>query len=199
VVGVEISPPPAVTSSPPTTPAISIPSSSAGRCRGRSRSSRAKPSGNPASRPGGSTASASFPWTATAAQMSAQSSACSPRSSRRKRLSCFPRARVRPTVSSKAPSPGVGLFACRTQVAVVPARLFGSFEAFDRKGAIRLGTPVTVVFRPTHPRLDLRRSCRRQGTLPNRQRAHHGEDRRIAATAGDSDLRTVPAQHTRAA
>jgi 1-acyl-sn-glycerol-3-phosphate acyltransferase len=28
----------------------------------------------------------------------------------------------------------------------VPARIFGSFEAFGRSGPLRIGTPVTVVF-----------------------------------------------------
>lgn len=48
--------------------------------------------------------------------------------------------------------PGVGLFACRTQVPVLPVRIFGSFEALGRKGGLRLGTPVSVVFgRPLQP------------------------------------------------
>ncbi len=47
----------------------------------------------------------------------------------------------------QAPKPGVGLFACKTQVPVVPARIFGSFEAFGKGGKIpRFGTPVTVVY-----------------------------------------------------
>ncbi len=42
---------------------------------------------------------------------------------------------------------GVGLIACRTQVPVVPARIFGSFEAYGKGAKIpRLGTRVTVVF-----------------------------------------------------
>jgi 1-acyl-sn-glycerol-3-phosphate acyltransferase len=36
--------------------------------------------------------------------------------------------------------------ACRTGVPVVPARIFGSFEAFGRSGPIRFGTPCSVVF-----------------------------------------------------
>ncbi|HWA09056.1 MAG TPA: lysophospholipid acyltransferase family protein [Opitutaceae bacterium] len=47
--------------------------------------------------------------------------------------------------------PGVGLIACRTQVPVVPARIFGSFEAFGRSGGLRPGTPVSVVFGPPLP------------------------------------------------
>ncbi len=41
---------------------------------------------------------------------------------------------------------GVGLMACRTGVPVVPARVFGTFEACGRYGPLRLGTPVSVVF-----------------------------------------------------
>lgn len=45
------------------------------------------------------------------------------------------------------PKPGVGLFACRAQVPVVPARIFGSFDALGRGGKIpRLGTGITVVY-----------------------------------------------------
>jgi len=50
------------------------------------------------------------------------------------------------------PKPGVGMFACRAQVPVVPTRIFGSFEAFGKSGTVRLGTPVSVVFgRPMAP------------------------------------------------
>lgn len=41
---------------------------------------------------------------------------------------------------------GVGFIACRTQVPVVPARIFGSFAAFGKGRGLRLGTPVSVVF-----------------------------------------------------
>jgi len=58
----------------------------------------------------------------------------------------FPEGTRSPDGHLQAPKAGVGLFACRTQVAVVPARIFGSFEAFDRRGRVRLGVPVTVVF-----------------------------------------------------
>jgi 1-acyl-sn-glycerol-3-phosphate acyltransferase len=44
--------------------------------------------------------------------------------------------------------PGVGLIACRTQVPVVPARLFGSHEAFGRNRPLRPGTPIDVVYGP---------------------------------------------------
>jgi 1-acyl-sn-glycerol-3-phosphate acyltransferase len=46
------------------------------------------------------------------------------------------------------PKAGVGLIACRAQVPVVPARIFGSFEAFGKNQPLRLGTPVIVVFGP---------------------------------------------------
>lgn len=50
------------------------------------------------------------------------------------------------------PKPGVGLFACKAQVPVVPARVFGSREAFGRGGRPRLGTPVAVTYgRPLLP------------------------------------------------
>ncbi len=43
--------------------------------------------------------------------------------------------------------PGVGFMACRTQVPVLPVRIFGSFEAFGKGMKVpRLGTPVSVVF-----------------------------------------------------
>jgi len=41
--------------------------------------------------------------------------------------------------------PGVGFVACKTQVPVVPVRIFGSFEAFGRGHGLRLGSPVSVV------------------------------------------------------
>lgn len=45
------------------------------------------------------------------------------------------------------PKAGVGLFACRAQVPVVPARIFGSFEALGKGGKLpHFGTPITVVY-----------------------------------------------------
>jgi 1-acyl-sn-glycerol-3-phosphate acyltransferase len=50
------------------------------------------------------------------------------------------------------PRPGVGLLACKARVPVVPARVFGSFEAFGRDGRLRLGSPVSVTYgRPLSP------------------------------------------------
>jgi 1-acyl-sn-glycerol-3-phosphate acyltransferase len=64
----------------------------------------------------------------------------------------FPEGTRSPTGRLQTPKPGVGLFACRSQVPVVPAWIFGSFEAFSRGGAVRLGSPVTVVIgRPMAP------------------------------------------------
>jgi 1-acyl-sn-glycerol-3-phosphate acyltransferase len=52
----------------------------------------------------------------------------------------------------QAAKPGVGLIAAKSQVPVVPARIFGSFEALGRTGRLRLGTPVDVCFgRPLTP------------------------------------------------
>lgn len=50
------------------------------------------------------------------------------------------------------PKAGVGLIACRAQVPVIPARIFGSYEAFGKGRPLRLGTPVSIVFgKPIHP------------------------------------------------
>ena len=69
-----------------------------------------------------------------------------------KTIIMFPEGTRSPTGLLQAPKPGVGLFACRAQVPVVPARIFGSFEAFGKSSAVRFGTPVTVVFgRPMAP------------------------------------------------
>jgi len=65
-----------------------------------------------------------------------------------KALILFPEGTRSPDGRLQPPKPGVGLIACRTQVPVVPARVFGSFEAFGRGGRLRLGTPVSVVFGP---------------------------------------------------
>jgi 1-acyl-sn-glycerol-3-phosphate acyltransferase len=47
------------------------------------------------------------------------------------------------------PKAGVGFMVCRTQVPVVPARIFGSFEAFGKGVKFpRLGTRVSVVYGP---------------------------------------------------
>lgn len=49
----------------------------------------------------------------------------------------------------QSPKPGVGFIVCKTQVPVVPARIFGSFEAFGKGAKVpAFGSPVTVVFGP---------------------------------------------------
>jgi 1-acyl-sn-glycerol-3-phosphate acyltransferase len=58
----------------------------------------------------------------------------------------FPEGTRSPDGRLQTAKPGVGLFACRSHVPVVPARVFGSFEAFGRGSKPRLGTPVSVVF-----------------------------------------------------
>jgi 1-acyl-sn-glycerol-3-phosphate acyltransferase len=64
----------------------------------------------------------------------------------------FPEGTRSLTGELQPPRPGVGLIACRAQVPVVPARVFGSFEAFGKKGSLRLGTPVSVAYgRPLTP------------------------------------------------
>lgn len=70
-----------------------------------------------------------------------------------KGLILFPEGTRSPDGKLKAPKAGVGLIACRSQVPVIPARIFGSFEAFGKGGSLRLGTPVSVVFgRPISPK-----------------------------------------------
>ena len=64
----------------------------------------------------------------------------------------FPEGTRSLTGELQPPRPGVGMIACRAQVPVVPARVFGSFEAFGKKGSLRLGTPVSVMYgRPLTP------------------------------------------------
>lgn len=50
------------------------------------------------------------------------------------------------------PKPGVGMIACRTQVLVIPTRIFGSATALGKDGKLRLATPMSVVFgKPLRP------------------------------------------------
>lgn len=63
-----------------------------------------------------------------------------------KGLILFPEGTRTPDGNLQAPKAGVGLICCRTQVPVVPVRIFGSFEAFGKSGKLRLGTPVSIVF-----------------------------------------------------
>ena len=69
-----------------------------------------------------------------------------------KTIIMFPEGTRSPDGALQPPKPGVGLFACRAQVPVLPVRIFGSFEALGRSGSLQLGTSVTVVFgRPLTP------------------------------------------------
>lgn len=64
----------------------------------------------------------------------------------------FPEGTRSPDGNLQAPKPGVGLIACRTQVPVVPTRVFDSSTAFGKDGKLRLGTPVSIVFgKPLQP------------------------------------------------
>lgn len=51
----------------------------------------------------------------------------------------------------QSPKAGVGLICCRAQVPVIPARIFGSFEAMGKSQGLRVGTSVSVVFGPPIP------------------------------------------------
>ncbi len=67
-------------------------------------------------------------------------------------LILFPEGTRTQTGELQRPKAGVGLLACRTGVPVVPTRVSGTFEAFGRKGPLRLGVPVSVIFgRPLFP------------------------------------------------
>ncbi len=65
----------------------------------------------------------------------------------------FPEGTRSQTGELQPAKPGVGLFACRTRVPVVPVRIFGSFQALGRSSKLpRLSSRVTVVFgRPIPP------------------------------------------------
>jgi 1-acyl-sn-glycerol-3-phosphate acyltransferase len=89
----------------------------------------------------------------------------------------FPEGTRTRTGQLQRPKPGVGLLACRTGVAVVPTRIFGTFEAFGRKGPLRIGTPVSVVFgRPLRPADYDDRS-------EGKERYQHASERIMAAIA----------------
>ncbi|PTY01248.1 1-acyl-sn-glycerol-3-phosphate acyltransferase [Opitutus sp. ER46] len=59
----------------------------------------------------------------------------------------FPEGTRSPDGNLQAPKPGVGFIVCKSQVPVVPARIFGSFEAFGRGAKVPTpGKPISVVF-----------------------------------------------------
>ena len=68
-------------------------------------------------------------------------------------LILFPEGTRSPDGQLQPPKPGVGFIVCKTQVPVVPVRIFGSFEAFGRGMKVpRFGAPVSIVFgRPLPP------------------------------------------------
>ena len=86
----------------------------------------------------------------------------------------FPEGTRTLTGQLQRPKAGVGLMACRTGVPVVPARIFGSFEAFGRNGPLRIGTPRFGGVRPAFAPRGLRRPIGGQGALPARLGADHG-------------------------
>lgn len=63
-----------------------------------------------------------------------------------KGLILFPEGTRSPDGHLQAPKAGVGFIVCRSHVPVVPARIFGSFEAFGRTSGLRPGRPISIVF-----------------------------------------------------
>jgi 1-acyl-sn-glycerol-3-phosphate acyltransferase len=71
---------------------------------------------------------------------------------RNKVIILFPEGTRSPDGQLQTPKPGVGLIACRTGAPVIPARIFGSYDALGRGGRLRLGTPVSITYgRPLMP------------------------------------------------
>jgi 1-acyl-sn-glycerol-3-phosphate acyltransferase len=69
-----------------------------------------------------------------------------------KGLILFPEGTRSPDGRLQTPKSGVGFIVCKSQVPVVPARIFGSFEAFGKGVKFpRFGTRVSVVFGPPIP------------------------------------------------
>jgi 1-acyl-sn-glycerol-3-phosphate acyltransferase len=64
----------------------------------------------------------------------------------------FPEGTRSPDGHLQTPKPGVGFIVCKTQVPVVPARIFGSFDAYGKGMKWPRPHPTTVVFgRPIPP------------------------------------------------
>ena len=89
----------------------------------------------------------------------------------------FPEGTRTPTGQLQRAKAGVGFMACRTGVPVVPARVFGTFEAFGRNGPLRLGAPVSVVF--GRPLLAADYDDRSEG----KERYQHASERIMSAIA----------------
>ena len=94
-----------------------------------------------------------------------------------KALIVFPEGTRTRTGALQRPKAGVGLLACRSGVPVVPARIFGSFEACGRNGPLRLGTPVSVVFGPSLRPADY------DDHADGKERFQHASERIMAAIA----------------
>jgi 1-acyl-sn-glycerol-3-phosphate acyltransferase len=58
----------------------------------------------------------------------------------------FPEGTRSPDGKLQTPKPGVGFIVCKTQVPVVPARIFGSFEAYGKGMKVPKSHPTPVVF-----------------------------------------------------
>lgn len=58
----------------------------------------------------------------------------------------FPEGTRSPDGKLQSAKAGVGMLACRSGVPVVPARLFGTFEAFGRDGAVHFNSPVSISY-----------------------------------------------------
>lgn len=70
-----------------------------------------------------------------------------------KGLILFPEGTRSPNGRLQTPKPGVGFIVCRSQVPVIPVRIFGSFDAFGKGRSVpRFGTSISVVFgKPISP------------------------------------------------
>lgn len=63
-----------------------------------------------------------------------------------KSITLFPEGTRSPDGTLQPAKSGVGMIACRTQVPVVPARIFNSHIAFGKDGVLRTGTRVSIVY-----------------------------------------------------
>ncbi len=65
-----------------------------------------------------------------------------------KALILFPEGTRSPDGTLQPPKAGVGMIASKTQVPVLPVRIFNSHIAFGRDGKLRIGTPISITFGP---------------------------------------------------